>query len=49
MEYDSLIDEDPEVKDRVARSKAEGKVEGELEGLQKNEDTAHWLLENFAA
>lgn len=35
MEYDSLIDEDPEIKERVARSKAEGKVEGEIKGLQK--------------
>ena len=90
IEYDSLIDEDPEIKKRVARSKAEGETEGEVEGLQKmaikavedqyptlenlaqrrivairkpetlmqlvqliykapNEDTAHWLLENFAA
>jgi len=86
IEYDSLIDEDPEVKDRVAKSKAEGEVEGlqkmaikavedqypTLENLAQrrivairkpetlmqlvqliykapNEDTAHWLLENFAA
>lgn len=90
MEYDSLIDEDPDLKERVARSKAEGEVEGEVKGLQKmvlkavedqyptleelaqrrievirkpeslmqlvqliykapNEDTAHWLLETFAA
>jgi len=31
IEYDSLIDEDPEVKERVAR----GKVEGEAKGLQE--------------
>ncbi len=31
MEYDSLIDENPEVKQRVAK----GKAEGELQGLQK--------------
>src|SRR5437764_14873870 len=29
--YDSLIDENPEVKERVAR----GKVEGEIDGLQE--------------
>ncbi len=90
MEYDSLIDEDPEVKERGAKGEAEGETEGEVKGLQKmaikavedqypmlenlaerriqairkpetlmqlvqliykapNEDTAHWLLENFAA
>lgn len=31
IEYDSLIDEDPEVKERVAR----GKVEGEARGMQE--------------
>src|SRR5947207_13013113 len=31
MEYDSLIDENPEIKQRVAK----GKTEGELQGLQK--------------
>ena len=28
MEYDSLIDEDPEVKERAARCKAEGEIKG---------------------
>ena len=86
MEYDSLIDENPEIKQRVAK----GKVEGELRGLQEmvleavkdeypplvelaqekvvrirkpdslrqlvkliykapDENTARWLLTNFAA
>lgn len=31
LEYDSLVDENPEVKERVSR----GRVEGEVEGLQK--------------
>src|SRR5712691_10382024 len=39
--YDSLIDEDPEIQQRVAaaeaRGKAEGKIEGEIRGLQ-------WLI-----
>lgn len=35
IEYDSLIDEDPEVKERVARSKTEGKAEGEARGMQE--------------
>jgi hypothetical protein len=86
MEYDSLIDEDPEMKERVVKSKVEGEVQGlqkmvlkavedqypTLEELAKkrievirkpeslmqlvqliykapNEDTAHWLLDTFAA
>ncbi len=86
MEYDSLIDEDPDLKERVAKSKADGEVEGlqkmvlkavedqyptleelaekRIEVIRKpeilmqlvqliykapNEDTAHWLLETFAA
>ena len=32
MHYDSLIDEDPEVQELVARSKAEGELQGKLEG-----------------
>lgn len=31
-EYDSLLDEDPEVQERVARGIAEGKAEGIAEG-----------------
>jgi predicted transposase YdaD len=38
--YDSLIDEDPEIRERMARAEAEGKAEGEVEGeirgLQKS-------------
>jgi flagellar biosynthesis/type III secretory pathway protein FliH len=86
MEYDSLIDESPDVQERVAK----GRAEGELQGLQKmvleavkdeypplielaqqkvvliqkpdalrqlvkliyrspGENTARWLLNNFAA
>jgi flagellar biosynthesis/type III secretory pathway protein FliH len=90
MEYDSLIDENPEIQKRVAKGKAEGKTEGKLQGLQEmvleavkdeypplielaqekvvhirqpdslrrlvkliykapDENTARWLLTNFAA
>ena len=90
MEYDSLIDENPEIQKRVAKGKAEGEIRGELRGLQKmvleavkdeypplvelaqekvvairkpdslrqlvkliykapDENTARWLLNNFAA
>lgn len=35
IEYDSLIDEDPEVKERVARSNAEGEAKGEAKGMQE--------------
>src|SRR5947209_3938384 len=90
MEYDSLIDENPEFQQRFARKRAEGEVQGELRGLQKmvleavqeeypplielaqekvvrirkpdslrqlvkliykapDENTARWLLNNFAA
>lgn len=34
-EYDSLIDEDPEVQERVARGKAEGLAEGQVEIAQE--------------
>lgn len=90
MEYDSLIDENPEIQKRVAKGKAEGEIRGELRGLQEmvleavkdeypplvelaqekvvrirkpdslrqlvkliykapDENTARWLLNNFAA
>lgn len=90
MEYDSMIDDNPVVQERVAKSRAEGKAEGELQGLQlaildavqdefpslielaeekapqidepdelrklirliykaPDEDTARWLLNNYAA
>jgi hypothetical protein len=35
MHYDSLIDEDPEVQERVARSKAEGELQGKIKALQE--------------
>ena len=34
-EYDSLLDEDPEVQERVARGIAEGKAEGQVEIAQE--------------
>jgi hypothetical protein len=33
--YDSLIDENPDVQERVARSEARGEMKGELRGLRK--------------
>jgi hypothetical protein len=90
MEYDSLIDENPEFQERFAQKRVEGELQGELRGLQKmvleavedeypplielaqqkviliqkpdalrqlvkliyrspDENTARWLLNNFAA
>ncbi len=34
MEYDSMIDDNPFVQERVARGEARGELRGELRGLQ---------------